>query len=53
MSILDTIYLMKDAWDTVTPAAVSNCFQKAGLLSGNVSVNKENATEGETVFLSG
>jgi hypothetical protein len=30
VSILDAIYLIKDAWDTVTPATVSNCFRKAG-----------------------
>jgi hypothetical protein len=41
---------MKDAWDTVTSASVSNCFRKASLLSGNVSVNNETVTEGEPAF---
>jgi hypothetical protein len=35
VSLLDTIRLVKDAWDTVTPATVINCFRKSGLSSGN------------------
>jgi hypothetical protein len=38
VSLLDSIRLMKDAWDTVTPATVINCFQKSGLSSGEFSV---------------
>jgi hypothetical protein len=49
VSILDAIYLMKDVWDTVTPAVVSNCFRRAGLLS-DVYVNNESVAEGEPAF---
>jgi hypothetical protein len=44
------IYLMKDAWNTVTPATVSDCFRKSSLLSGDVSVNNKTITEGEPAF---
>jgi hypothetical protein len=38
VSLLDSIRFTKDAWDTVTPATVINCFQKSGLSSGEFSV---------------
>jgi hypothetical protein len=44
------IYLMKDVWNSVIPATVSNCFRKAGLLSEDVSVNNETVAEGEPAF---
>jgi 4-diphosphocytidyl-2C-methyl-D-erythritol kinase len=34
VSLLDSISLMKDAWDTFTPATVIDCFRKSGLSSG-------------------
>jgi hypothetical protein len=52
VSLLDAIYLMKDAWETVTPATVSNCFRKVGLLS-DVSVNNQTVIEDDLLFLSG
>jgi hypothetical protein len=36
---------MKDAWDTVTPAMVINCFRKSGLSSGEFSIGDQNITE--------
>jgi hypothetical protein len=36
---------MKDAWDTVTPATVINCFWKSGLSSGEFSVGDQNINE--------
>jgi hypothetical protein len=36
---------MKDAWDTVTPATVINCFRKSGLSSGEFSVGDQNINE--------
>jgi hypothetical protein len=35
VSLLDSIRLMKDAWDTVTPATVINCLWKSGLSQEN------------------
>jgi hypothetical protein len=35
VSLLDSIRLMKDAWDTVTPATVINCLRKSGLSQEN------------------
>jgi hypothetical protein len=35
---------MKDAWDTVTPATVINCFRKSGL-SSEFSVGDQNINE--------
>jgi hypothetical protein len=31
VSLLDLIRFMKDAWDTVTPATMINCFRKSSL----------------------
>jgi hypothetical protein len=42
VSLLDSIRLMKDAWDTVTPATVIDCFRKSGLSSGEFSVGGQN-----------
>jgi hypothetical protein len=42
VSLLDSVRLMKDAWDTVTPATVINCFRKSGLSSGEFSVGDQN-----------
>jgi hypothetical protein len=42
---LDSIRLKKDAWDTVTPATVINCFRKSGLSSGKFSVGYQNINE--------
>jgi hypothetical protein len=36
---------MKDAWDTVTPAMVINCFRKSGLSSEEFSVGDQNINE--------
>jgi hypothetical protein len=36
---------MKDAWDTVTPATVINCFRKSGLSSGEFSIGNQNINE--------
>jgi hypothetical protein len=36
---------MKDAWDTVTPATVINCFRKSILSSGEFSVGDQNLNE--------
>jgi hypothetical protein len=36
---------MKDAWDTVTPATVINCFRNSGLSSGEFSVGDQNINE--------
>jgi hypothetical protein len=36
---------MKDAWDTVTPAMVINCFWKPGLSSGEFSIGDQNINE--------
>jgi hypothetical protein len=41
VSLLDSIRLMKDAWDTVTPTTVTNCFRKSGLSSGEFSVGDQ------------
>jgi hypothetical protein len=45
ISLLDSIRLMKDAWDTVTPPTVINCFRKSGLSSGEFSVGDQNINE--------
>jgi hypothetical protein len=45
VSLLDSIRLMKDAWDTVTPATVINCFWKSDLSSGEFSVDDQNINE--------
>jgi hypothetical protein len=45
VSLLDSIRLLKDAWDTVTPATVINCFLKSGLSSGEFSVGDQNINE--------
>jgi hypothetical protein len=45
VSLLDSTRLMKDAWDTVTPATVINCFRKSGLSSGEFSVGDQNINE--------
>jgi hypothetical protein len=45
VSLLDSIRLMKDAWTTVTPATVMNCFRKSGLSSGEFSVGDQNINE--------
>jgi hypothetical protein len=45
VSLLDSIRLMKDAWDTVTPATVIHCFWKSGLSSGEFSVGDQNINE--------
>jgi hypothetical protein len=45
VSLLDSIRLMKDARDTVTPATVINCFRKSGLSSGEFSVGDQNINE--------
>jgi hypothetical protein len=45
VSLLDSIRLMKDALNTVTPATVINCFQKSGLSSGEFSVVDQNINE--------
>jgi hypothetical protein len=42
----DSIHLMKDSWDTVTPATVINCFRKSGLSSGEFSVSDQNINDG-------
>jgi hypothetical protein len=42
VSLLDSICLMKDAWDTVTPATVINCLWKSGLSSEEFSVGDQN-----------
>jgi hypothetical protein len=36
---------VKDAWDTVTPSMVINCFWKYGLSSGEFSVGDQNINE--------
>jgi hypothetical protein len=36
---------MKDAWHTVTPATVINCFRKSGLSSGEFFVGDQNIKE--------
>jgi hypothetical protein len=45
VSLLDSIRLKKDAWDTVIPAMVINCFRKSGLSSGEFSVGDQNINE--------
>jgi hypothetical protein len=45
VSLLDSIRLMKDAWTTVTPATVINCFRESGLSSGEFSVGDQNINE--------
>jgi hypothetical protein len=45
VSLLDSIRLMKDAWTTVTPATVMNCFRKSSLSSGEFSVGDQNINE--------
>jgi hypothetical protein len=45
VSLLDSIRLMEDAWNTVTPATVINCFRKSGLPSGEFSVGDQNINE--------
>jgi hypothetical protein len=45
VSSLDTICLIKDEWDTVTPATAINCFRKSGLSSGEFSVGDQNINE--------
>jgi hypothetical protein len=45
VSLLDSIRLMTDAWDTVTPATVINCSRKSGLSSGIFSVGDQNINE--------
>jgi hypothetical protein len=45
VSLLDSIRLKKDAWDTVTPATVINCFRKSGLSSGEFSVGDQNIND--------
>jgi hypothetical protein len=45
VSLLDSIRLMKDAWNTVTPATVINCFRKSGLSSGEFCVGGQNVNE--------
>jgi hypothetical protein len=45
VSLLDSIRLMKDAWDTVTLSMVINCFRKSGLSSGEFSVGDQNINE--------
>jgi hypothetical protein len=45
ISLLDSIRLMKDAWDTVTPAMLINCFRKSGLSSEEFSVCDQNINE--------
>jgi hypothetical protein len=45
VSLLDTIRLIKDIWDTVTPETVLNCFRKSGLSSGEFSVGVQNINE--------
>jgi hypothetical protein len=45
VSLLDSICLMKDAWDTVTPAMVINCFCKSGLSSGEFFIGDQNINE--------
>jgi hypothetical protein len=42
VSLLDSIRWMKDAWNTVTPATVINCFRKSGLPSGEFSIGDQN-----------
>jgi hypothetical protein len=46
-SLLGSIRLMKDAWDTVTPATVITCFQKSGLSSREFSVGEQNINEND------
>jgi hypothetical protein len=53
VSLLDSICLMKDAWDTVTPATVINCFWKSGLSSGEFSVGDQNINEDICLYQSG
>jgi hypothetical protein len=45
VSLLDSISLMKDAWDAVTPAMVINYFRKSGLSSAEFSVGDQNINE--------
>jgi hypothetical protein len=45
VSLLDSIRLMKDAWDTITPATVINCFRESGLSSEEFSVGDQNINE--------
>lgn len=33
ITVLDAIHLMKDAWDTVKPTTIENCFKKSNLVS--------------------
>jgi hypothetical protein len=44
---------MKDTWDTVKPVTVSDCFRKAGLLSGDVSEITKPLLKVNLLFLSG
>jgi hypothetical protein len=44
VSLLDSIRLLKDAWNTVTPATVINFFRKSGF-SGEFSVGDQNINE--------
>jgi hypothetical protein len=44
VSLFDSIRLMKDAWDTVTPATVINCFRKS-VFSGEFFVGYQNINE--------
>jgi hypothetical protein len=45
VSLLDSISLMKDAWDAVTPATVIDYFRKSGLSSAEFTVGDQNINE--------
>lgn len=34
VSVLDALEMIKEAWGSVTPEAISNCFKKVGMVSG-------------------
>ena len=45
ITVLDAIRLIKDAWDSVKPLTVSNCFNKSGLNDESVSTNQHSEEE--------
>jgi transcription initiation factor IIF auxiliary subunit len=47
---LDSIRLIKDAWDAVTPATVINCFRKSGLSMGEFSVGDQKNNEDDLLL---
>jgi hypothetical protein len=53
VSLFDSIRLMKDAWDTVTPATVIIFFQKSGVSSGEFFVGDQNIKEDDLLLSEG